>query len=141
MSKQIVVDTNVLVAAIRSNRGAAFKLVSLIGSGAFDVHISVPLVLEYEAAMLEHEPRSRLTEHDIDDLLDYLCAVGVKHEVFFLWRPRLRDPKDDMVLETAIVGGCGAIVTYNKRDFADARDFDISVVTPFEFLIDIGALG
>lgn len=65
----------------------------------------------------------------------------MKHEVFFLWRPRLRDPKDDMVLETAIAGGCSAIVTYNKRDFADARDFDISVVTPFEFLTDLGVLG
>lgn len=65
----------------------------------------------------------------------------MKHEVFFLWRPRLRDPTDDMVLETAIVGGCSAIVTCNKRDFPDARDFDISVVTPFEFLTDLGVLG
>ena len=109
-------------------------------SGTFDVHISVPLMLEYEAVLLKHEPLSRLTECDIDDLLDYVCAVGVKHDVFFLWRPRLRDPKDDMVLETAVAGGCDAIVTYNRRDFGGARDFDISVVTPFEFLTEIGEL-
>lgn len=138
MSQQIVIDTNIFVAAIRSRRGAAFRLVSLVGTGKFDVYISVPLVLEYETAMLKHQPCTNLSEREIDDILDYVCAVAIKHDVFFLWRPRLRDPKDDMVLETAIAGGCSAIVTYNKRDFVGARDFNISALTPHEFLTAIG---
>ncbi|MFQ5743883.1 MAG: putative toxin-antitoxin system toxin component, PIN family [Acidobacteriota bacterium] len=140
MSRRIVIDTNVLVAAVRSKGGSAFKFLSLVGTGRFDIHVSVPLVLEYEAALLKHGPVSPLSERDIDDLLDYLCAVAERQEVFFLWRPKLRDPKDDMVLEIAVAGNCDAIVTYNRRDFAGAEEFDIAILTPAEFLQDIGEL-
>jgi len=140
MEREIVVDTNVFVAAARSNRGAAFKLVSMIGKGAFAIHVSVPLVLEYEQALMEHRADSGFAVQDIDDLLDYVCAVAKPHRVFFLWRPELSDPKDDMVLEVAVVGDCDTIVTYNQRDFAGAAAFDIRVSTPGEFLADIGAL-
>ena len=74
------------------------------------------------------------------DILDYLCAMATKQEIFFLWRPSLRDPKDEMVLETAVAGGCSAIVTYNKRDFQGAEQFGLAISTPKEFLEIIGAL-
>jgi putative PIN family toxin of toxin-antitoxin system len=137
---RVVLDTNVLVAASRSKKGASAKLLSLVGAGLFEVYISVPLVLEYESAILrEVEPDSREWQVRMN-ILDYLCTVARRQEIFFLWRPYLRDPKDEMVLETAVAGGCSAIVSYNKRDFVGAERFNITVSSPQEFLEVIGAL-
>ena len=137
---RIVIDTNVLVAALRSKRGASYKLLNIINSEKFSIHISVPLVLEYEDVakrLLEDIP---LTEQDVDDILDYLCAVAQRHQIFYLWRPFLKDPKDDMVLELAVTANCDFIVTYNKRDFQGAERFGLRVVTSKEFLEEIGEL-
>jgi len=137
---RIVIDTNVLAAALRSKRGASYRLLNLINSEKFSIHISVPLVLEYEDAakkLLEDIP---LTEQDVDDILDYLCAVAQRHQIFYLWRPFLKDAKDDMVLELAVTADCDFIVTYNERDFQGAERFGLRVVTPKEFLEEIGEL-
>jgi predicted nucleic acid-binding protein len=129
----------VLVAASRSGRGASAKLLSLVGKGLFDVCVSVPLFLEYESVILRHlEPGSPEWQLRMD-ILDYLCTVAERQEIFFLWRPHLRDPQDEMVLEAAVAGRCSAIVSYNKKDFAGAERFSIKVVTPQEFLKFIGA--
>lgn len=74
------------------------------------------------------------------DILDYLCSVADRRAIYFLWRPSLRDPKDEMVLETAVAGGCSTIISYNKKDFAGAERFGLTVDTPQEFLRVIGAL-
>jgi len=84
---QIVIDTNVLVAALRSKRGASYKLFMLISSGKFTIHISVPLILEYEDVAKRLLKDIPLTEQDIDDILDYLCAIAQQQQVFYLWRP------------------------------------------------------
>lgn len=135
---QIVIDTNVLVSALRSRQGASHRLLRLIGGTRFEFNLSVPLVLEYESAAKRLVGTIPLTEQDIDDVLDYVCAVGHRREIFYLWRPLLRDPKDDMVLELAVTGGCQFIVTFNREDFAAAEQFGIRVVTPQEFLFEIG---
>lgn len=75
-----------------------------------------------------------------NDILDFICGVARRQEVFFLWRPLLRDPKDDMVLELAVAAGCDAIITFNGRDFAGAGEFGVRVLAPKEFLTEIGAL-
>lgn len=137
---RIVLDTNVLVAALRSRRGASFRLLSLLGEDRFVVSVSVALVLEYEDALLRTVAEGPLTEDEVADVLDYLCAVAWKQEVFFLWRPFLRDPKDDLVLEVAVAAGCNRIVTFNRRDFRGCEQFGIQAVTPREFLLEIGAL-
>lgn len=136
--QRIVIDTNVLIAALRSRRGASYRLLMLLGSDKFAVHISVPLVLECEAAakrLLDHIP---LTEQDVDGILDYLCAVGEHQELFYLWRPYLKDPQDDMILELAVAARCDAIVTYNQRDFEGIEQSGVQVLTPREFLGRIG---
>ncbi len=140
MTPRVVLDTNVLVAASRSKWGASAKLLSLVGTGLFEICVSVPLVLEYESVVLrEVEPNS--TEWRVrTDILDYLCTVATQQEIYFLWRPHLRDPKDEMVLEVAVAGECTAIVTYNKRDFAGAERFHLVIRGPKEFLADLGAL-
>ena len=127
-----------LVAAIRSRRGAAFKALSLVGKGRFDIVLSVPLALEYEDALLRHAEEAGLTNDDVEALVDYLCKVGIHQPVFFLWRPLLPDPKDDMVVEAAIAGGCGFIITFNLRDFSPAVGLGIDIVTPAQFLSHLG---
>ena len=138
-ARRIVLDTNVLVSAIRSRRGASFRLVSEVGRGHFEIFVSVPLVLEYEAAMLERRPPS-VSDEDLESILDYLCSEARHQQIYYLWRPLLRDAKDDLVLEVAVAGRCQAIVTYNIRNFAGAEQFCLRVVTPLAFLREIGVL-
>jgi putative PIN family toxin of toxin-antitoxin system len=137
---QIVIDTNVIVAGLRSRRGSAFKLLILINTGQFDIHLSIPLVLEYTEVLLRELPNLYLSREEVDDLIDFYCAVGVQHEIFFLWRPFLRDPKDEMVLELAVKAGCQSIITYNTRDFAGVGQFGLNLLEPSEFLRLIGKL-
>ena len=125
---------------MRSRRGSAFKLLILINTGQFDIHLSIPLVLEYTEVLLRELPNLYLSREEVDDLIDFYCAVGVQHEIFFLWRPFLRDPKDDMVLELAVKAGCESIITYNARDFAGVEQFGLSLLEPSEFLRLIGKL-
>jgi len=137
---QIVIDTNVLVSALRSKRGASFRLLRLLGDSRFEINVSVPLVVEYEKAAKGTVRRGGLSAQGIDDILDFICAVARHRKIYYLWRPLLRDPKDDMVLELAVAGGCDFIVTYNQRDFIGAEEFGIGVLTPKEFLQRIGDL-
>lgn len=132
----VVLDTSLLVAAIKSNRGASFELLSRLGDRTFEIAVSVSIVLEYESVLLRHVSAS-LDERDIQDLIDYLCEVAVRQEVFFLWRPFLKDPGDDLVLELAVAAQCDAIVTHNVRDFAGSRKFGIRIVTPGDFLREL----
>ena len=81
-----------------------------------------------------------MARSDIDDFLNYLCAVANLHEVYFLWRPHLRDPKDEMILELAVKARCEYIVTHNERDFRGVQKFGIQTVTSREFLETIKEL-
>jgi putative PIN family toxin of toxin-antitoxin system len=136
----VVLDANVLVAAIRSRRGASFRVLEQVGRGRFEIVVSVALVLEYEEVLERHWVAAGLEASDVQDLLDYLCAAGRHQAIFYLWRPYLRDPDDDHVLELAVAGGCDGIVTFNVRDFAGAERFGLWIETPRDFLGRIGAL-
>lgn len=96
---RIVVDTNVWVSALRSRRGASFRVLSLVGTERFAMALSTPLVLEYEDAAKRQLDQLAVTAEEIDRLLDFLCAHGTHQSVFFLWRPVLPDPADDFVLK------------------------------------------
>ena len=137
---QVVIDTNVLVAAQRSKRGASSKLMSFIGTNRFDIHVSVPLVFEYEATLLQHREQLALTPEDVADVVDAVCALAIPHKIYFLWRPYLRDRKDELVLELAVAARCDYIITYNQRDFRGAEMFGIRIRGPREFLQAIGEL-
>ena len=136
----IVLDTNVIISAQRSKGGASAKLMSLIGTGRFEIHLSVSLALEYEDVLGRQSNVLRLTREDVTDLIDALCALSHHHEIHFLWHPQLRDVGDELVLELAVAAKYNYIVTYNRKDFAGAEKFGLKVVTPKEFLQEIGEL-
>jgi len=139
MPLQIVIDTNVFVSALRSKRGASFRLLSLVGkSTQFEINLSVPLVLEYEDVANRQLHITGLSAQDVSDIIDYLCSVGNRCQIYFLWRPFLKDPKDDMVLELAVEAQCQYIVSFNQRDFTGVEQFSLQVLTPEEFLREIG---
>ena len=133
---KVVFDTNVLVAAVRSNTGASFRLLSMVGPEApFRLSVSVPLVLEYEMAL---KRKSELGEAEVEAIVDYICKVAERRQIHFLWRPFLRDPGDEMVLEIAVEAGVDVLVTHNVRDFANVQNqFGVRIVTPRTFLSEI----
>jgi len=136
---QIVLDTNVLVAGLRSNRGASFQLIDLVNTGRFQINLSVPLVMEYESVLRRELPNLSVSPSVVEALLDFHCDVANRHRIFFLWRPFLPDPKDDMVLELAVKASCDVIVTHNGRDFRGVEQaFGVNVLTPGAFLHKLG---
>lgn len=137
---RVVLDTNVFFAGIRSPRGASYQLLSLLRRDLFRICLSVPLLLEYEDIAKRNIQAIGLDSDDIDVLLDYLCSVADLQEIYYIWRPTLRDPGDEMVLELAVAARCNAIVTFNQRHFAGSGRFGIRTLTPVELLRIIGAM-
>ena len=135
---RIVIDTNVVVAGLRSRQGASFRLLTLLGGSAFETVISVPLLLEYEAVLKQQASALGLARADVDDFLDFVCQVSSPHEIHFLWRPTLQDPRDEFLLELAVESHSDFIFTHNTRHFAGAAQFGVEVVTPRKFLRLIG---
>jgi putative PIN family toxin of toxin-antitoxin system len=133
----VVIDTNVFISALRSRRGASFRLPQLIGQGRFAVELSVALALEYESVGRRVLPETTVSEPAFEDILDFICRSARHREVYFSWRPCLPDPADDMVLELAVAAGGAAVVTFNKADFRGAERFGVRVVSPQEFLAEL----
>ena len=135
---KIVIDTNVIVSALKSRNGYSFRLLSIYDDERFHISISVPLILEYEDAIKREKSKIGLINEDIEAILDYICSIGKKREIYYLWRPYLKDPKDDMVLELAVESESDFIITFNKSDFKGIDRFGINVLTPKELFRMIG---
>lgn len=115
-------------------------MLMLVGQANFEINLSVPVLLEYEDAAKRLLGQIPLTERDINNILDYLCGMANQREIFYLWRPFLKDPKDDMLLELAVSAQCEVIITYNRKDFVGVDQFGVQVMTPKEYLEKIGEL-
>ena len=133
-------ETNVFVSALKNSLGASFYLLSLIGKNEFETNVSVPLIMEYEAVAYRFLEQTNLTAPDLNDILDYVCSVSNKHKINYLWRPFLRNPKDDFVLELAVKAGSQYVITFNKKDFKNISKFGVTALTPWEFLKERGLL-
>jgi len=132
-----VLDTDVVVAAFRSAFGASQQLLLGALDGRFELLLSVPLTLEYEAVLTRPEQLAAMgaSQFDVLALLDKIVAVAVPVTFSFRWRPTLFDQSDDMVLETAVNGGATAIVTFNRRDFLLVpKQFHCAVLSPSQAL-------
>ena len=130
---RIVIDSNVLVAAARSKRGASHALLSLLPDPRFQPAVSVPLFAEYRVVLQRPENLLSRSAAQADAFLDYLLSVSHLQEVFYLWRPALPDPNDEIVLELAVAAGCRYIVTHNIRDFRGSERWATEAVTPASF--------
>lgn len=134
---RVILDTDVLVAALRSRSGASNALLRALADGGIEVAVSVPIMLEYEAVLTrpEHLAASGLTRERMSAFLDGLARLVVPVVPHFLWRPQLKDPNDEMILDAAVASGAAAIVTFNRRDFGQAAArLGIEVLTPADLL-------
>ncbi|MBE0542811.1 MAG: PIN domain-containing protein [Verrucomicrobia bacterium] len=131
---KIVLDTSVLVAAARSNRGASHALLARLPAAGFQTVISVALFAEYRAVRLRPENLLQRTAPEAERFLDFLISVSHLQEVFFQWRPALPDADDDLMLELAVAAGCRYIVSHNLRDFRGTEQWGITAVRPGDFL-------
>jgi len=128
---RVVLDTNVVISAMRSPAGVSAALLRLVLNRQIISLVSVPLSLEYEEKCMEHAAKAGLTTGDAIALFQAIVAVSEKVENHFLWRPSLPDPDDEMVLETAVNGRADAIISYNYRDFGHVpASLNIAVLTP-----------
>jgi putative PIN family toxin of toxin-antitoxin system len=131
---RIVLDTSVLVAAARSNRGASHALLARLPDAGFQTVISVALFAEYRAVLLRPENLLQRNIPQAERFLDFLISTSHLQEVFYRWRPALPDADDDLILELAVAAGCRYIVTHNLRDFRGMEQWGIAAVTPGDFL-------
>lgn len=131
----VILDTNVLVAALRSKTGASHRLLlQLAGTSKWQPCVSTALILQYESVLRWHALEIGLTQNDADVWINFICEAARECQIRFRWRPMSADAGDDLVLEVAIAAGARYIITFNKRDFVEAAKFGIEVVTPREFL-------
>jgi putative PIN family toxin of toxin-antitoxin system len=131
---QVVLDTNILVSGLRSNRGSAFQILTKLYQQEFTIALSTALILEYEDVLKRPALNIPLSHDLIEDILDYLASIAIKPRLYYTWRPALSDPKDDHLLELAWHAGSKYIVTYNTKDFRDAKQYGVEAIQPFEFL-------
>jgi putative PIN family toxin of toxin-antitoxin system len=129
-----IVDTNVVVSALRSRKGASYHLLQLVGDPRWIMVVSVALLLQYEAVARREAVPLHATSEETDRFIDYLCAASEHQAIYFAWRPQLADPDDEFILELAVAAGASHIVTFNQTDFRGAEGFGIKVVEPREFL-------
>ncbi|TSE33053.1 putative toxin-antitoxin system toxin component, PIN family [Tepidimonas charontis] len=138
MIMRVVLDTNVLVAASRSRRGASFALMEAVRHRRLKPLASVPLMLEYEAVLKRCEHLASFRAVSVDAFLDALSLFVEPVHLHYLWRPQLRDPSDEMVLETALNGRADALVSHNLADFAAAAQrFALPVLTPGQLVLSL----
>ena len=128
-----MLDTDVLVAAVRSDRGASRALLTSALERRYPILASVPLMLQYESVLTraEHLAAARISAADVEILLDAIALVAEPIRISYLWRPVLADPGDDLVLETAVNGRADVVATFNRRHFEPAAaPFGLEILAP-----------
>jgi len=132
-----VIDTNILFAGLYSNEGISFEILDLVDRGKIVPILSTALVFEYEDVLKRKQKQLGLKNVEVEDVLDAICARGIEKRIHFIWRPQLRDPKDDHVLELAVAANGADIITFNVKDFDKAPSFGIRVLKPIKILEEL----
>ncbi|MEW6376669.1 MAG: putative toxin-antitoxin system toxin component, PIN family [Thermodesulfobacteriota bacterium] len=134
---RIILDTNVLYAGLYSSKGASFRVLRAIEEGKLQMVMSTTLLFEYEDILKRNQVILGLSNQEIEKILDYFCMQSEHQKIYFLWRPRLPDPKDDHLLELAIASETKLIVTHNTKDFKGVGEFGIRSIAPKKLLEEI----
>jgi len=134
MDNRIIMDTNVLFAGLYSSTGASFQILRLIDNRKIIPVISTTLLFEYEDVLKREQSELKLSHKQVDIILDNICALSTFQQIYFLWRPFLKDQKDDHVLEVAVASKTKTIVTHNLKDFKEVEKFGIKAIPPGKFL-------
>jgi len=133
-SLAIILDTNILFAGLYSSSGASFQILRLIDEGRIQPVISTSLLFEYEDVLKRKQEKLGISSEQIDIILDNLCTLGEFQKIYYLWRPCLKDPKDDHVLELAVASKAKIIVTHNIKHFQGVQRFGIQTILPGKLL-------
>lgn len=134
---KVVLDTDVLIAGLRSPSGASAEIIRLARRGELTLMASVSLFMEYEAkcTLPIHYQAAGLTAVEADIFINTLASMIKPVKTHYLWRPQLRDPADEMVLEAAVNGGAQALVSFNQKHFGlTPQRFGIQLMLPSQFL-------
>ena len=134
---KIVIDTSVILSGLSSKNGNSYKLLKIIPTNKVKIALSVPLLFEYESILTKNIKNLNLSRTDVDDFLDYLCAIAEHTSIYYLWRPILKDPYDDHILELAVSASAKYIVTFNLKDFTEAHKFGILPLNPDTLLLKL----
>jgi len=134
---RIVLDTNVLYAGLYSSKGASFKVLQAIEKDNLKLVMSTTLLFEYEDILKRNQIVLDLSDGEVEKILDFLCKQSDHQKIYFLWRPRLADSKDDHLLELAVASGTKFIVTHNTKDFNGVEEFGTKSITPKKLLEEI----
>ncbi len=142
---KIVIDTNIVLSALFSNRGASNKLLVWLFKNKKKYNVvSNTLVTEFEDVLTREKnlkQYNHLKKEDVLAFIDDICLISYHQSIHFLWRPFLTDSNDDMVLEVAVNANAGAIITFNPKDFKGVKEsFGIDIFTPKEYLTKIGVI-
>ena len=138
----VILDTNVLVSALRSQYGASYAVLQALDQDRFEIALTLPLYLEYRDVLgRDSMVPPELTQNDVIDFCQGLAEMAHLHDVHYLWRPWVHDPKDDLVLEAALAASARQVVTHNVKDFVGKGIEDglgVQIVTPASFLKILG---
>ena len=134
---RIILDTNVLFAGLYSSEGASYLILRAIERGQIRIILSTPLLFEYEDILNRKKFELGLSEKQIEAVLDNLCRLSDHQKIYYLWRPFLKDPNDDHILEVAVASQTEIIVTHNIKDFNGIDKFGIRAITPEQLLKEI----
>ena len=137
---RVILDTNVILSAMRSQTGASYRLLMTIGHPQWQSVVTPALMYEYEDVARRPGNVPGLTAQDITDILDLIYRNSHRQLVWFSWRPASSDPGDDLVLDAAVAGGCDFVVSFNERHLRAARELGIEVLRPAELLKLIGEI-
>lgn len=136
---RVVLDTNILFAAAGSATGASNLVLRYVAAGRLVPMATTAVFLEY-ADVLSRPLTAVQTKRTTDELMTFLDDIAsqcVPVKVWWSFRPGVRDPKDEAVMEAAFNGMAECIVTHNVRDFVGAERFGVKIVTPGELLRSI----
>lgn len=142
---KIVIDTNIILSALFSNKGASNKLLVWLFENKKKCNVvSNTLITEFEDVLTRDKnlkQYNNLEKEDVLAFIDDICFISYHQSIYFLWRPFLKDSNDDMVLEVVVNANVEAIITFNPKDFKGVKEsFSIDILTPKEYLIKIGVI-